>query len=92
MEEPRPRDAPSLLNVNVPNVLPDGLKGRKYTTLAPRLPYGLDTPTLTLKGDGNYAADFVRFAPFESPAGSDTHAVETAHVSITSLTPTHASA
>jgi len=88
---PRSLDAPRLLNVNVPNLPPHELRGREYTTLAPRLPYSLDAPTLTHKGDRLYAADFVRFAPFESPPGSDTNAVERGYVSITPLTSTRAS-
>jgi 5'-nucleotidase len=89
--ERRPLVAPRLLNVNVPNVGAEDLKGRRYTTLSARLPYSLDAPTLTPKVDGTYAAAFVRFAPFDSPAGSDTHAVEDGYVSITPLTATSAS-
>jgi 5'-nucleotidase len=89
---PVPRDSPRLLNVNVPNLAAGELRGREYTTLAPRLPYGLDAPTLAHKGDGIYAADFVRFAAFESPPGSDTYAVERGYVSITPLASTHATA
>ena len=83
-------EEPPLLNVNVPNLPAERLRGRVATTLAPRLPYSLDAPTLTAKGNGRFAADFVRFAPFESPPGSDTDAVERGYVSITSLTSTRA--
>lgn len=81
---------PRLLNVNVPNLALDALAGTRHTALAPRLPYSLCEPTLTPAGDGSYHADFRRFGPFDSPEGSDTHAVEQGHVSITELTPTHA--
>lgn len=89
--ESRSLAAPRLLNVNVPNVHAEDVRGRRYTTLAARLPYSLDAPTLTPTGDGTYTAAFVRFAPFESPAGSDTHTVEEGYVSITPLATTSAS-
>ncbi len=90
-EETASRVSPQLLNVNVPNLPVQELRGRQYTTLSARLPYSLDAPTMTPKDHRTYAADFVRSAPFESPAGSDTDAVERGYVSITPLTPTHAS-
>ena len=89
--ESRSLAAPRLLNVNVPNLRAGDLRGRRYTTLAARLPFSLDTPTLTPKCDYEYSATFVRFTPFDSPAGSDTHAVDEGYVSITPLTATSAS-
>ena len=83
--------SPRLLNVNVPNVLPEEVQGTQYTTLSDRLPYCLDSPTLTPAGKGRYRADFKRFGPFDGPEGSDTFAVDAGYVSITPLTPTRAS-
>lgn len=82
--------SPRLLNVNVPNLLPEAVEGTRRTVLADRLPYSLSSPTLTATGEGRHAANFERFGPFESPEGSDTFAVEAGYVSITPLTPTRA--
>jgi len=79
-----------LLNVNVPNRPRAELGGVRYTTLADRLPYSLAAPTLIEIDSGRFAADFERFAAFESHAGSDTAAVESGHVSITPLRTMHA--
>lgn len=82
--------SPKLVNVNVPNVSADEVRGTKQTQLSDRIPYSLHSPSLTAQADGSLAADFERHGPFDSFEGSDTHAVEAGYVSITVLTPTHA--
>lgn len=81
----------SLLNVNVPNIAVDDVKGTVDTQLSDRIPYSMHTPTLTEVQSGQFGVDFQRFGPFEGVEGTDTHAVLGGYVSVTPLTSTHAS-
>lgn len=79
-----------LLNVNVPNVTTDSVQGTVETTLSDRIPYSMHTPQLHAIESGRSRVSFETFGPFDSPAGSDTHAVEAGFVSVTALTSTSA--
>jgi 5'-nucleotidase len=88
---PRAMSEGSLLNVNVPNIGLDETKGVVDTALSARIPYSMHSPTMTEVDSGRFSIDFQRWGAFESPQGSDTHAVLAGYVSVTPLTTTHAS-
>lgn len=88
---PRAMREGSLLNVNVPNIAIDQLKGVVDTALSDRIPYSMHTPTMTEVESGRFAVNFERWGPYEGIDGTDTHAVLAGYVSVTPLTSTHAS-
>ena len=87
---PRAMGEALLLNVNVPNLPADEIRGTLDTKLSDRIPYSLHSPTLTEVSPGRFTAAFEKFAAFDGPEGTDTHAVEAGYVSVTPLTSTGA--
>jgi len=87
---PRALREKALLNVNVPNLEHDEIVGVVDTSLAGRIPYSMHSPALHPAENDRYEVTFERHGPFDSPAGSDTHAVEAGYVSVTSLRSTSA--
>ena len=75
----------ALLNVNVPNLAYDDLKGFAATTLSRRSPYTMERAYLRQKTDAVFGADFERGGRYDNCEGSDAHAVEQGLVSITRL-------
>ena len=75
----------ALLNVNVPNLAYDDLKGFAATTLSRRSPYTMERAYLRQKTDAVFGADFERGGRYDNYEGSDAHAVEQGLVSITRL-------
>lgn len=75
----------ALLNVNVPNLAYDELKGSVTTTLSQRSPYTMARAYLRSKTEAVFEADFERGGQYDNYEGSDAHAVEHGLVSITNL-------
>lgn len=75
----------ALLNVNVPNLAYEELKGLTTTTLSQRSPYTMARAYLRSKTETVFEADFEHGGRYDNFDGSDAHAVEQGLVSITSL-------
>lgn len=87
---PRALSEGVLLNINVPNLSVDDIKGVQETGLSNRIPYSLHSPALHEIANGEFRVSFEQYGPFDGPEGTDTHAVEAGYVSVTPLTTTHA--